>query len=102
MRSVLTPKALGEIRKAADRVDAELEETGRDGLELAARVATAAYAGVKVRLPANREYRTGYRMALAELAVVLRALRNGEPPSQEAMAGARVAVVEAMEKEFDE
>lgn len=86
--------------KTAERVGEHLEASGRDGLEMAARVACAAYRGVKPRLPANREYRTGYAMALAELAVVLRCMRRGEPPATGEMAVARRATLELIEEEF--
>lgn len=82
-------------------IASHLEDSGRDGLELAARVALAAYDGVKARLSPNREYRLGYRTALAELAVVLRAMRKGEPPSMEAMGNARRVAVEAVDAEFE-
>ncbi len=87
--------------KTAERVNDEIEASGKDGLELAARVCSVAYKGVKERLPANREYRTGYAMALAELAVVLRGMRRGEHPRADEMAEARRGVVELIEAEFD-
>jgi len=87
--------------KTAERVDEHLEASGKDGLEFAARVANAAYRCVKNRLPANREYRTGYAMALAELAVVLRCMRRGSPPDTGELAVARRATIEFIEEEFD-
>ena len=85
---------------ADQAVASHLEDSGRDGLELAARVTLSAYDGVKGRLSPNREYRLGYRTALAELAVVLRGMRKGEPPSLEAMAAARRGAIEAVDAEF--
>ena len=78
--------AASDAQARRDAISEQLGEAG-DGLELAARCALGAW---EARFPSEGEkedishddFELGYRTAAGELALILRAMRCGEPPSQ--------------------
>jgi hypothetical protein len=78
-------------------VDAQLQEA-RDGLELAARVAGEQYR-LRAQDDPNEAFRKGYAAACEELALVLRAMRKGVPPTFDDFQEARWRALDKIDKE---
>lgn len=87
-------KRLGDLAamQAERAPQAELQrhmQVAGDELEFAARVAEAAWQAREKRVDESDVFRLGYATASLELAVVLRAMRKGGQPTEEAMREAR-------------
>lgn len=109
LRQRLAQIAEGHAKEdTVGQVAKHLADSG-DAFEFAARVADQSYRVRKQRPDESDTFRLGYATAAKELALVLRAMRRGEVPTEEQMREARGSAIresgaepELTEKEMEE